>query len=128
LSSDDQSNDFSSYNTNNQFKSAFFADDYSYYDPTESNNDSYEDNLFMESFPDIESDNVTEDVRRFGNVSEAERQRGNVGLTKRRLSNNSEFDFRIDNETDFSWLADYNISELEPSERFFPSKFILTYD
>lgn len=82
----------------------------------------------MESFPDVESDNVTEDVRRFGNVSEAERQRANVGLTKRRLSNNSEFDFRIDNETDFSWLADYNISELEPSELFFPSKFILTYD
>ena len=35
----------------------------------------------------------------------------------------SEFDYRADNETDFSWLADYNISELEPSELFFPSKY-----
>ena len=38
-------------------------------------------------------------------------------------SNSKEFDFRVDNDdTDFSWLADYNISDLEPSELFFPSK------
>jgi hypothetical protein len=35
----------------------------------------------------------------------------------------SEFDFRtVNDDVDFRWLADYNISELEPSELFFPSK------
>lgn len=33
-----------------------------------------------------------------------------------------DFDYRADNDTDFSWIADYNISDLEPSELFFPSK------
>ena len=40
----------------------------------------------------------------------------------------SEFDYRTDNEeTDFGWLADYNISELEPSELFFPSEYIFLF-
>ena len=39
----------------------------------------------------------------------------------------SEFDYRADNETDFGWLADYNISELEPSELFFPSEYIFLF-
>jgi hypothetical protein len=34
----------------------------------------------------------------------------------------SDFDYRADNDTDFSWIADYNISDLEPSELFFPSE------
>ena len=119
----DRSNEFISYNNinNNRLQSPSFADDYSNYDLLyNDNNDNNEFDRFMGSYPDIESDNVTEAIRLEGNGSSLESL---TGLTDRRLSNNSEFDFRIDNETDFSWLADYNISELEPSELFFPSLF-----
>jgi hypothetical protein len=39
----------------------------------------------------------------------------------RRISGEGGIDFRLENDTDFSWLGEHNISELEPSELFFPS-------